>query len=127
MKNVIQLTTAILLLVQTIGYSQTKNSETISKEQNTETVKDTTKLSSFIGTYLLEEADFILEIRQENDKMYIITDFSKDLLTLKNETTLHESTRGVDLELIKDNKDALIFFQNGYETIIKRVKPKAKN
>jgi hypothetical protein len=124
MKNLIQLTTVLFLFVQTFGYSQTKNSETTSKKEKTVTTVDTKNLKKFIGEYVLEEANFTLEIVQEKDKMYIVTEFSKDQLLLKNETTLHEFTRGVDLELIKDNKDALKFTQNGYETIIKRVKTK---
>ena len=75
---------------------------------------------------MLEEGDFELEIVQEDNKMYIISPFSKDILIPKNETTLTELTRGVDLELIKDNKDALKFTQNGYVTTIKRVKPKTE-
>lgn len=133
MKNLIQFTTALFLLVQTIGYSQTKNTKTISekqdttlKKQNKETKISTKNLKKFIGKYILEEANFTVEIVQEKDKMYIITEFSKDLLTLKNETTLQELTRGVDLELIKNNKDALKFGQNGYEAIIKRVNSKKK-
>jgi hypothetical protein len=133
MKNLIQFTTALFLLVQTIGYSQTKNTKTISekqdntlKKQNKETKISNKNLKKFIGKYILEEANFTVEIVQEKDKMYIITEFSKDLLTLKNETTLQELTRGVDLELIKNNKDALKFGQNGYEAIIKRVNSKKK-
>ncbi len=133
MKNLIQITTVLFLLVQTIGYSQTKNTDTISKkqdtilkEQSTKIEIDTMTLKSFVGKYLLEEADFELEIVQEKDKMYIISPFSKDLLILINETTLHEPSRGVDLELIKDDINALKFTQNGYETIIKRVNSKTK-
>jgi exopolysaccharide biosynthesis protein len=121
MKNLIQLSIVLFLLVQTVGYSQTKKPKTNSK-QNSITKIDTKNLKKFIGKYFLEEANFELEIVQKKGKMYIITEFSKDELILTNETTLHESTRGVDLELIKDDKDALKFSQNGYETTIKRVK-----
>ncbi len=131
MKNLIKITTALFLLVQTIGYSQTKKTEPISKKQeiiqkkkNKSTKIDTKNLKKFIGTYELAEANFTLDIVQEKDKMYIITEFSKDQLLLKNETTLHEFTRGVDLQLIEGNNNALKFSQNGYETNITRVKPK---
>jgi hypothetical protein len=134
MKNLIQITTALFLLIQTIGFSQAKSTETISKkqdtilkQQDTKIKIDTTTLKNFVGKYLLIEADFELEIVQEKDKMYIICPFSKDLLILINETTLHEPTRGVDLQLIKDNENALKFTQNGYETIIKKVKHKTEN
>ena len=121
------MTTVLFLLVQTIGYSQTKDTETTSKEQDTKIEIDTTILKSFVGKYLLVEADFELEIVQENDKMFIISPYSKDILIQTNETTLHEPTRGVDLELIKDNKTALKFTQNGYETIIEKVDSKTKS
>ena len=126
MKNLIQLTTAFFLLISTIGYSQTQKKETIAKKQKSEVKIDASKLKSFIGTYFLAEGDFNLEIVQEENKMYIISPFSKDILVQKNENTLQEPSRGVNLELIKDNKNALKFTQNGYETVIKRVKPKAK-
>jgi len=133
MKNLIQCTTAIFLLVQTIGFSQTEDTETISRKkdttinkQKTKTEIDTRNDEYFIGTFLLKEAGFELEIAKEDGKMYIITEFSKDILLQKNKTTLHEITRGVDLELIKDNPNALKFTQNGYETTIKRVNAKTE-
>ncbi len=129
MKKLIQITTVLFLCVQTIGFSQTENTasisntqETMLKKENTNTEINTKDFESFIGIYLLEEGGFTLEIIAENNKMYIVSPFSKDPLISKNETTLREPTRGVDLELIKDNKDALKFTQNGYETTIKRVK-----
>lgn len=125
MKNLFKITTVLFLLVQTNGFSQTK--ETIVEKDSTEIKIDTTKLKDFIGTYFLAEADFTLEIVQEDGKMYVISPFSKDILIHTNDTTLHELTRGVDLQLIKDNKDALKYTQNGYETTIKRVKSKTKD
>jgi len=129
MKHLIQITTVLFLLAQTLTYSQTKpvepfteKEDTTLKKEQTKTKFDTTKLQGFIGTYFLEEADFELEIIQEDNKMYLISPFSKDILIPKNETTLTEFTRGVDLELIENNKNALKFTQNGYETVIKRVK-----
>jgi hypothetical protein len=128
MKNLIQLTTVLFLLIQINGYSQTKNPEAISKKQDTVLKKQDKKneinakeLKKFVGKYFLAEGDFNLEVVMENDKMFIISPFSKDLLILKNETTLREITRGVDLELIKGDKNELKFTQNGYETTIKRV------
>ena len=129
MKNLIKITTVLLLLIQSMSYSQAENTEAIAKKQDallTKTKIDNTNLQKFIGTYLLVEADFELEIMQEDNKMYLISPFSKDVLIHKNETTLREPTRGVDLELIKNNKDALKYTQNGYETIIKRVGSKTK-
>ena len=133
MKTLKQITLFALLLVQTIGFSQTKSTETPTKKVETvqknekEAIKvDTKNLKKFIGTYNLVEANFTLDIVQEKGKMYIITEFSKDQLLLKDENTLTEFTRGVDLQLIEGNTDALKFTQNGYETTIERVKPKTK-
>lgn len=127
MKILILLTTALLLLVQSFGYGQVKTDETnsikqdtILKEQNTTVEIDTTKRGDFIGVYILAEADFDLEIVQDKGKMYIISPFSKDILIQKNKTTLHEPIRGVDLELIENDKSALKYTQNGYETTIRR-------
>lgn len=122
MKNVFQLATVLLLFVQTIGHSQTAS--TTIPIQETKTTIETEKFKDAIGSFLLEEGNFELEIVQEDDKMYIVTEFSRDILVQKNETTLREPTRGVDLELIADNKNALKFSQNGYETFIKRVTKK---
>jgi len=128
MKTLIQITTVCFFLVQTIGYGQTEgsattgtNEETVLKNSNTETEIDIEKFQSFIGTYLLIEADFTLEIVSENSLMYVVSPFSKDILIQKNETTLREPTRGVDLERIVDNDNDLKFTQNGYETVIIRV------
>lgn len=126
MKNLIQLATVFFLLVQITGFSQTKSTESITKKQNAKAIISSKNLKKFVGEYLLEEASFTLEIVQEKGKMYIITEFSKDLLIQKNKTTLREPTRGVDLELIKDNKNALKFTQNGYETVITKVSNKRK-
>ncbi len=131
MKNLIQSTLALFLLAQTAGYSQTKTEETNSeqiatslKKKSTNTETETQDTNSFLGTYFLVEADFELEIVEEDNKMYIISPFSNDILIQTNETTVHEPTRGVDLELIANDKNALKYTQNGYETIIKRVKSK---
>ena len=122
MKHLILITAALLLVGHTLGYSQTTTDQTITNEQTESVEANTQNDAHFIGTYMLEEAGFELEIIKEDNKMYIVTEFSKDVLIQKNDTTLHEITRGVDLELIEGNRDALKFTQNGYETTIKRVK-----
>ena len=107
MKNLIKITTVLFLLVQVNGYSQTtlenntKEQETVEKKDKEIALIDTKNLKKFIGTYELTEANFTFEIVQEEDKMYIITEFSKDQLLLKDENTLCEFTRGVDLQLIE--------------------------
>ncbi len=128
MKNSMQFITLLFLLVQTIGFSQTENSKSDAIEiaTSTEAVLAPDKLKDFIGIYFLAEADFELEIVQEDDQLYIISPFSKDIMIQTNETTLTEPTRGVDLELIPDNENALKYTQNGYETTIKRMTSKIK-
>jgi len=127
MKNVFQITTALFLVFQTMGYSQTNTSEPITKDQDSVSTQDvltefdTDEYKDFVGTYFLAEADFELEIIQEDNELFIISPFSKDKLVLKNETTLREPTRGVDLQLIENDNTALKFSQNGYVTNIKRI------
>jgi len=127
MKALQKITLLVFVLIQTIGYSQTDNKETSIDKQTQSQVQadssteiDQKQLEKFVGTYFLSEGDFELEIVKEDDKMFIVSPFSKDPLVLKNKTTLYEPTRGVDLALIENNKNALKFTQNGYETIIKR-------
>ncbi|MEL6811119.1 MAG: hypothetical protein AAFP76_07280 [Bacteroidota bacterium] len=111
----------IALLACSAALSQSETSET-SSNPDTKTEISDENLALFVGTYFLAEGDFELKIvREENDAMFIVSPFSKDPLTVKNETTLHEPTRGVDLELIENDSTALIFTQNGYLTKIKRV------
>ena len=123
MKNLIQITTVLFLLIQTIGYSQTKKTDTISNKQDTNLKQeiDTEKFKAFIGSYFLEEANETLSIIQEKGKLYLADTATKNLLTKKNDTTLYEEKYGVFLELIKSDKNGLKFTQNGYETTIKRV------
>jgi len=127
MKNLIHLVTALILTVffQTTGYSQTNETSTTSEKQdavvdNTD-VKTETNNDPFIGKYFLAEADLQLEIVEEDNKLYLVSSFSKDILVPTNRTTLREFTRGVDLELIENDNTALKFTQNGYETTLKRV------
>jgi hypothetical protein len=131
MKNLFQITTVLFLLVQTIGFSQTKETDVSSNTQDasTENASTSTKFDAkkFLGKFYLAEANFALEIIEEDNKMYIVTEFSKDILIPKNETTIHELTRGVDLELIKDDANALKFTQNGYVTTVKRVISETQN
>lgn len=133
MLKLIQITTALVLFVQTIGYSQTEQTnlttqpeETVLTKQPAKTEIDAQTAEKFVGTYYLSEGDFNLQIVMEDNDFFIVTEFSKDLLLQKNETTLHELTRGVDLALIKDHKNALKFSQNGYVTTINRVAAKTQ-
>lgn len=127
MKTLQKITLFTFLLVQTVVFSQTQKNETNNeknkKELNEKETKiDASKLTKFVGKYDLSEGNITLEIVQEKDKMYIISPWSKDLLKVEDENTLLEPTRGVYLKSIKDNENALNYFQNGYETTIKRIK-----
>lgn len=133
MKYLIPFTTALFLFIQTIGFSQAENMEITSekqdiylKESNVIADVDTRSFKSFIGKYYLAEADLELEIIQENSELYLVSQFSKDMLSQKNETTVHEATRGIDLEYIKNDNNALKYTQNGYETTIKRLYSKTE-
>ncbi|QTD39086.1 hypothetical protein JL193_07515 [Polaribacter batillariae] len=132
MNTLQQLTILALLFLQTSAFSQTKNAETVAIKKETVQKKktETTKVESpnfkkFIGKYKMVEANFILDIVEEKGKMYIITEFSKDPLLPKNKNTLSEPKRGVDFQWIEGNKNGLKYSQNGYETILERVKPKS--
>jgi len=83
MKNLFKMTTVLFLFIQTMGWSQTET-KTITSVQETNTTVETEKFKDAIGSFLLEEAGFELKIVQEDDKMYIITEFSKDILVQKN-------------------------------------------
>jgi len=121
MKHLIQLSTVLFLLVQTMGYSQSTNAETNAKKQEATVQIDSEKFKPFIGKYELVEANITLEIIQENDKMFLLGPGSKDPLIKSKLLTLHEPIRGVDLALIKDDTTAIKFTQNGYETTMKRI------
>lgn len=129
MKNLISFTSALFILFQTLVFCQTEKENTLPKLQETEQATEkieTEKFRNFIGKFLLEEGNLELEVVQEGDYMYIISPFSKDPLIQKNDSTLREPGRGVDLSSIAGN-DGLQFNQNGYETILKRVAPTPEN
>lgn len=88
-----------------------------------DTPLDVKNYTDVLGTYLIKEADLVLKITQEGDKMYLVSEGQgvKDELTLKNTNTLYEAKYGVTLERIDGDTNALKFSQNGFETIIKRV------
>lgn len=131
MNHLIQLSMVIALFFQSIAFSQTANLETTDKENgiitNVENQKEETQTNTyedFIGSYYLTEANLTLTITQESDKYYLVSPGAKDMLTKKNDTTLYEAMRGVTLERIEGDKNALKFTQNGYVTTIKRVDTK---
>ncbi|WP_111707698.1 serine hydrolase domain-containing protein [Lutibacter citreus] len=82
---------------------------------------DLDSFKNFIGNYLLKEANITLEIIEENSKMYLVGQGTKNLLVQKNENTLFETSHGVDLERVNGDINTLKFTQNGYKTTISRV------
>lgn len=127
MKTLQQIILLAVFLISTVVFGQIKETtKKLSKEkveQQQKTKVDTKKLEKFVGKYNLSEANLELEIIQENDKMFIKSPWGKDPLKIQDENTLVEPTRGVYLTLIKDDANALKYFQNGYETKMKRVNP----
>jgi len=87
---------------------------------------DVSQFRDFIGTYHLEEAKLVLEIIEEDNKLYLLAEAQgvKSELIQKNVTTLFDTTVGATLERLEDSDDGLKFSQNGYETIIKRTTTK---
>jgi len=81
------------------------------------------KFKNYAGKYLLKEANLVLEVVVENNKMFLVSEQqgSKSQLFQKDETTLFDTQVGASIAIIKDNNKALIFSQNGLETTIKRI------
>jgi len=78
----------------------------------------------YIGKYLVKEANLVLEIVVDGDKMFMVSEEQdiKSQLFQKNKTVLFENIAGANLEVIADNNDALTFSQNGFTTTIYRMK-----
>lgn len=81
------------------------------------------KYKNYIGKYLLKEANLTLEIVAENNKLFMVVEVQgvKSELVKKDEITLFDTTVGVTLQIIEDDKKVLKFNQNGFETMIKRI------
>ncbi|CAM1369226.1 serine hydrolase domain-containing protein [Tenacibaculum xiamenense] len=79
--------------------------------------KDTT------GKYLLKEANLVLEIKEENKKLYLIVEAqgAKSELAQKSEDTLYDTTVGASLTKITGSQNSLTFKQNGFTTTITRI------
>lgn len=134
MKHVVKILTAMILLIQSMAFSQTsalvtasKGNEAITKVESTEKEIATNSYKAFLGSYYLAEAGIALTIIEEKGTYYLTSPDSKDVLFPTNETTLTEIKRGVKLELIEGDSNGLKFTQNGYETVIKRVKPETQD
>ncbi len=78
----------------------------------------------YIGKFLLKEANLVLEVVVEEDKMFVVSEAQnmKSELFQKNKTTLFETVAGANLEVIANNNNALTFSQNGFTTTINRIK-----
>lgn len=78
---------------------------------------------SYLGTYLLAEANLELEVVLEGDTMYLVvpSQEAKSELTQKNSTTLIDKSVGATLTIIEGTTDRLKFEQNGFSTEIVKV------
>jgi CubicO group peptidase (beta-lactamase class C family) len=93
-----------------------------SKQKNTDKID--VSFHKYIGKFLLKEANLVLEIVVEGDKMFMVSEEQglKSQLFQKNKTILFETVAGANIEVITDNDDALTFSQNGFTTTINRIK-----
>ncbi|MCF6279274.1 MAG: beta-lactamase family protein [Flavobacteriaceae bacterium] len=84
---------------------------------------DIDNFKDYAGNYLMKEANLILKIAIENNKIFLISEAqgSKNELNQKDENTLIEKTSGVSLTKVKGNANSLTFSQSGFTTIIKRI------
>lgn len=81
------------------------------------------KFKSYAGKYLIKEANLVLEVVVEDDKIFIASETQnfKHQLFQKEENTFFDPQLGVSLTLITDNNKALIFRQSGFKSIINRI------
>ena len=95
------------------------NNETISNFKDV----DIDDFKEYVGSYLIKEAELILKIKVENNKIFLISEAqgSKSELNQKDENTLIEKTSGVNLTKIKDDPNSLTFSQNGFTTTINKM------
>ncbi|MEM1002606.1 MAG: serine hydrolase domain-containing protein [Bacteroidota bacterium] len=79
---------------------------------------------SYAGTYLLKEANMEVKVVIDNDKMYLVSEAQglKSELSQKDENTLIDQETGVSLTKIENDPDNLTFSQQGFSTVLKRVK-----
>ena len=80
---------------------------------------------SVLGHYMLEEANLVLEIMEEDGILFMVSEAQgvKSQLLKKSDNVLFDATVGATLELIEGSNDSLKFAQNGFETTIKRIDP----
>lgn len=75
------------------------------------------------GKYLLKEANLTLEIINENDKFFLVSEAQgvKSELSQKNDTTLYDTVVGATLTKIEGDTNSLIFNQSGFTTTIIKI------
>lgn len=105
-----------------IGYL---NNETISNFKSL----DIDTFKTYIGTYLINEANLKLTVALEDSKMYLVSEEQglKSELTQKSDISLYDTKYGVTLTLIEDNNTSLTFNQNGFTTTIHKITLEDKN
>ncbi|MEX0274924.1 MAG: hypothetical protein AB3N16_11150, partial [Flavobacteriaceae bacterium] len=84
---------------------------------------DLERFQTCTGTYLLKEADLVLEIVLEGPKMYLVAPSQgiKSELVQKDDTSLYDTTVGATLTLVENETDRLTFQQNGFTTTITKI------
>jgi CubicO group peptidase (beta-lactamase class C family) len=87
---------------------------------------DIASFKKYIGTYLLKEANLVLKLVQEENKLYLVVDAQgiKSKIMQKDESTLYDTTVGATLSIIKGDDTHLRFNQNGFETTLARLPKK---
>lgn len=107
-----------MLKEELINYSNGINSS-VSFDKNA-----TSKYKHLIGKYLFNTHGMKLnmEIIEKNNHLYFVAQGAQVMLISKENNKLYNGDFGVELEIDTQNKEQLIFKQNGLVTTIKRIK-----
>lgn len=75
---------------------------------------------------MLKEANLILKLVQEENKLYLVVDAQgiKSKIMQKDESTLYDTTVGASPSIIKGDDTRLRFNQNDFETSLVRIPKK---
>ncbi|WP_299523271.1 serine hydrolase domain-containing protein [Winogradskyella sp.] len=85
---------------------------------------DIDSFKNYEGKYLLKEANLILKIVIEDKKIFLVGEAQgvKSELSQKDENTLIDLETGVSLTKNNNDSESLTFSQQGFTTVIKRIK-----
>lgn len=93
--------------------------DTLSTIKFNETISSDFKV--YEGKYFFEEMELEMEIKEENNHLYLHVQGAKLILVSYNENKLNDGEFGIELEPVANKSNQLFFRQNGMETIIKRM------